>query len=64
MTTKEEEAQEDVSLVVADVDGALVTPDKVITSRARSAVRKIESIVIFYPANALVPVPCFSDHKR
>ena len=36
-----EEAQEDVRLVVADVDGALVTPDKVLTSRARAAIRKI-----------------------
>ena len=36
-----EEAPEDVRLVVADVDGALVTPDKVVTPRARAAVRKI-----------------------
>ena len=36
-----EEAPEDVRLVVADVDGALVTPDKVLTPRARAAVRKI-----------------------
>jgi Cof subfamily protein (haloacid dehalogenase superfamily) len=36
-----DEAPKDVRLVVADVDGALVTPDKVITPRARSAVRKI-----------------------
>ena len=41
MASKKEEAAEDVRLVVADVDGALVTPDKVITQRARSAVRKI-----------------------
>jgi Cof subfamily protein (haloacid dehalogenase superfamily) len=41
MASKKEEAAEDVRLVVADVDGALVTPDKVITPRARSAVRKI-----------------------
>ena len=39
MTSK----QEDVRLVVADVDGALVTPDKVLTQRARAAVRKITS---------------------
>ena len=36
-----EEAVEDVRLVVADVDGALVTPDKVLTPRARAAVQKI-----------------------
>jgi Cof subfamily protein (haloacid dehalogenase superfamily) len=36
-----EEVPEDVRLVVADVDGALVTPDKVLTPRARSAVQKI-----------------------
>src|ERR1041385_6902526 len=36
-----EETTEDVRLMVADVDGALVTPDKVLTSRARAAVRKI-----------------------
>jgi Cof subfamily protein (haloacid dehalogenase superfamily) len=36
-----EETTEDVRLVVADVDGALVTPDKVLTPRARAAVRKI-----------------------
>src|SRR5579864_7096559 len=41
MPNKEEEVQDDVRLVVADVDGALVTPDKVLTLRARSAVRKI-----------------------
>ena len=37
---KQKEAPEDVRLVVADVDGALVTPDKVVTPRARAAVRK------------------------
>lgn len=41
MANKSEEAAPDVRLVVADVDGALVTPDKVITPRARSAVKKI-----------------------
>ena len=35
------ETAEDVRLVVADVDGALVTPDKVLTPRARAAVRRI-----------------------
>jgi 3-deoxy-D-manno-octulosonate 8-phosphate phosphatase KdsC-like HAD superfamily phosphatase len=37
MTSK----QEDVRLVVADVDGALVTPDKVLTARSRADVQKI-----------------------
>jgi Cof subfamily protein (haloacid dehalogenase superfamily) len=41
MASKKKEAPGDVRLVVADVDGALVTPDKVITPRARSAVQKI-----------------------
>jgi len=41
MADRKEETPEDVRLVVADVDGALVTPDKVITPRARSAVRNI-----------------------
>jgi Cof subfamily protein (haloacid dehalogenase superfamily) len=41
MASKKQETSEDVRLVVADVDGALVTPDKVITPRARSAVRNI-----------------------
>jgi Cof subfamily protein (haloacid dehalogenase superfamily) len=36
-----EEAGEDVRLVVADVDGALVTPEKVVTPRAHAAVRRI-----------------------
>src|SRR5438094_3007035 len=36
-----EKVSEDVRLVVADVDGALVTPDKVLTARARAAVQKI-----------------------
>src|ERR1051326_9580522 len=36
-----EEAREDVRLVVADVDGALVTPDKVVTLRAHAAVQRI-----------------------
>ena len=31
----------DVRLVVADVDGTLVTPDKILTPRARAAVRQI-----------------------
>jgi hydroxymethylpyrimidine pyrophosphatase-like HAD family hydrolase len=35
------ETAEDVRLVVADVDGALVTPDKAVTPRARAAVRRI-----------------------
>src|ERR1035437_6612189 len=35
------ETTEDVRRVVADVDGALVTPDKAVTPRARSAVRRI-----------------------
>ena len=30
-----------VRLVVADVDGTLLTPDKILTSRARAAVRTI-----------------------
>lgn len=42
MTRKQkEETLEDVRLVVADVDGALVTPDKIVTPRARAAVRHI-----------------------
>jgi Cof subfamily protein (haloacid dehalogenase superfamily) len=41
MASKKEEAPGDVRLVVADVDGALVTPDKIITPRARSTVKKI-----------------------
>ena len=36
-----EEAGEDVRLVVADVDGALVTPDKVVTPRAHAAIQRI-----------------------
>ena len=36
-----QDTQEAVRLVVADVDGALVTPDKVLTPLARAAVRKI-----------------------
>jgi Cof subfamily protein (haloacid dehalogenase superfamily) len=32
---------EDVRLVVADVDGTLLTPDKILTARARAAVRAI-----------------------
>jgi len=36
-----EEAGEDVRLVVADVDRALVTPDKVVTPRAHAAVQRI-----------------------
>src|SRR5579872_5622310 len=43
-----EEAREDVCLVVADVDGALVTPDKVVTPRAHAAVQNIvESGIAF-----------------
>jgi Cof subfamily protein (haloacid dehalogenase superfamily) len=33
--------QDDVRLVVADVDGTLVTPDKILTPRARAVVRTI-----------------------
>jgi Cof subfamily protein (haloacid dehalogenase superfamily) len=32
---------DDVRLVVADVDGTLVTPDKILTARARTVVRRI-----------------------
>ncbi len=41
MESKKEVAVQEVRLVVADVDGALVTPDKVLTPRARDAVRRI-----------------------
>jgi Cof subfamily protein (haloacid dehalogenase superfamily) len=56
MASKEEEP-EDVRLVVADVDGALVTPDKVVTPRARAAIRKIiESGIAFTIASARPPL--------
>ena len=38
---KQEDVPNDVRLVVADVDGTLVTPDKILTPRARAAVRTI-----------------------
>ena len=41
MESKKEVAVQEVRLVVADVDGALVTPDKILTPRARDAVRRI-----------------------
>jgi Cof subfamily protein (haloacid dehalogenase superfamily) len=38
----------EIRLVVADVDGALVTPEKILTPRARTAIRRIiESGIIF-----------------
>ena len=40
MTSKQ---KGEIRLVVADVDGALVTPDKVLTPRARAAVRRVTS---------------------
>ena len=43
-----EEAGEDVRLVVADVDGALVTPDKIVTPRAHAAVQKIMEMGIAF----------------
>jgi hypothetical protein len=43
-----EETPEGVRLVVADVDGALVTPDKIVTQRAHAAVQRIiESGIAF-----------------
>ena len=36
-----EDVASDVRLVVADVDGTLVTPDKILTPRARAAVRTL-----------------------
>jgi Cof subfamily protein (haloacid dehalogenase superfamily) len=41
MAGKQEDVPSGVRLVVADVDGTLVTPDKVLTPRARAAVRTI-----------------------
>ena len=38
---KKEDVPNGVRLVVADVDGTLVTPDKILTPRARAAVRTI-----------------------
>jgi hypothetical protein len=32
---------QDVRLLIADVDGALLTPDKLLTQRARAAVRAV-----------------------
>jgi Cof subfamily protein (haloacid dehalogenase superfamily) len=50
------EAPEDVRLVVADVDGALITPDNVVTPRARAAVRElIKSGIAFTIASARPP---------
>jgi hypothetical protein len=37
-----------VRLVVADVDGTLVTPDKIVTPRARAAVRQIREADIAF----------------
>ena len=43
-----EEAPADIRLVLADVDGTLVTPDKELTSRSRAAVRRlVESGIAF-----------------
>src|SRR5512142_402252 len=36
-----EEVPGDIRLVLADVDGTLVTPDKILTARARAAVREL-----------------------
>jgi Cof subfamily protein (haloacid dehalogenase superfamily) len=41
MTSNKEDTSKDIRLVIADVDGALVTPDKVITPWARNVVRRI-----------------------
>ena len=41
MRGRKEDVANDVRLVVADVDGTLVTPDKILTSRARAVVRRI-----------------------
>jgi Cof subfamily protein (haloacid dehalogenase superfamily) len=50
------EPPEDVRLVVADVDGALVTPDQTVTARARAAVREIiKSGITFTIASARPP---------
>jgi Cof subfamily protein (haloacid dehalogenase superfamily) len=38
---RKQDVQNDVRLVVADVDGTLVTPDKILTPRARAVVRTI-----------------------
>jgi Cof subfamily protein (haloacid dehalogenase superfamily) len=38
---KKKDVQNHVRLVVADVDGTLVTPDKILTPRARAAVRTV-----------------------
>ena len=35
------DVHEQVRLVVADVDGTLVTPDKILTPKARAAVRHV-----------------------
>lgn len=53
---RKEEAPQDVHLVVADVDGTLATPDKVVTPRARAAVREIiKSGIAFAIASARPP---------
>ena len=35
------DSRPDVRLVVADVDGTMVTPDKILTPHARAAVRQM-----------------------
>jgi Cof subfamily protein (haloacid dehalogenase superfamily) len=50
-----EEAPEGVRLVVVDVDDALVTPDKVVTPRARAAVREIIKLGIAFTITSARP---------
>ena len=42
------DSERDVRLVVADVDGTLVTPDKALTPRARAAVHALDEAGIAF----------------
>ena len=46
--TTTRDTSKDVRLVVADVDGTLVTPDKVLTARARAAVHALDEAGIVF----------------
>ena len=55
-----------IRLVLADVDGTLVTPDKTITERSRSAVRKLADSaqeVLDHAQMGVPDVQCFIPHQ-
>jgi ribonucleotide monophosphatase NagD (HAD superfamily) len=62
--TEQDHTASKISLVLADVDGTLVTADKVLTPRARAAVKALHSAGIAFERFILHSAPSSLSEAR